>query len=40
MTGTAEMGTEENKAVVRRFIYEFLAGGNLDMADEILAPDY
>ena len=37
---TAEIGIEENKAVVRRFMYEFLAGGNLDVADEILAPDY
>ena len=34
------MGTEENKAVVRRFMPELLAGGNLDAADEVLAPDY
>jgi predicted SnoaL-like aldol condensation-catalyzing enzyme len=34
------MGTEENKAVVRRFMHEVLADGNLDMADEVLALDY
>jgi ketosteroid isomerase-like protein len=34
------MGTEENKAVVRRFMHELLAEGNLDVADEVLAPDY
>jgi ketosteroid isomerase-like protein len=33
------MGTEENKAVVRRFTDEVLAGGSLSMADELLAPD-
>jgi hypothetical protein len=35
--GGAGMGTEENKAVVRRFMNEVLAGGNLDVADEVLA---
>jgi ketosteroid isomerase-like protein len=34
------MGTEENKAVVRRFMNEVLAGGNLDVVDEVLAPNY
>jgi hypothetical protein len=34
------MGTEENKAVVRRFMHELLAEGNLDVADEVLAPNY
>ena len=34
------MRTEENKAVVRRFMHEFLAAGNLDVAGEVLAPDY
>jgi predicted SnoaL-like aldol condensation-catalyzing enzyme len=34
------MGTEENKAVVRRFMNEVLADGNLDVADEVLSPDY
>jgi predicted ester cyclase len=31
---------EQNKAVVRRFMTEVLEGGNLDLIDEILAPDY
>jgi predicted SnoaL-like aldol condensation-catalyzing enzyme len=31
---------EQNKAVVRRFITELLAGGSLDVADELLAPTY
>ncbi len=30
--------TEENKAVVRRF-YEEVHGGNLDVLDELVAPD-
>jgi predicted SnoaL-like aldol condensation-catalyzing enzyme len=34
------MGAEDNKAVVRRFMHEVLAGGKLDVADEVLAPDY
>jgi hypothetical protein len=34
------MGTEENKAVVRRWMHEVLAGGDLGVADEVLAPDY
>jgi predicted ester cyclase len=34
------MSTEQNKAVVRRFITEVLAGGNLDAVDELLAPSY
>jgi predicted ester cyclase len=34
------MSTEQNKAVVRRFITEVLAGGNLDVVDELLAPSY
>jgi predicted ester cyclase len=34
------MGTEKNKAVVRRFTDEVLAGGNLSIADELLAPDF
>jgi ketosteroid isomerase-like protein len=34
------MGTEENKAVVRRFMHEVLAEGNLEVADEVLAPNY
>ena len=34
------MSTEDNKAVVRRFVTEGLSGGNLALADELLAPDY
>jgi len=32
--------TEQNKAVVRRFITEGLQGGNLAVLDELLAPNY
>jgi predicted ester cyclase len=31
---------EENKALVRRFSEEVYNRGNLDVADELLAPDY
>jgi predicted SnoaL-like aldol condensation-catalyzing enzyme len=34
------MTTEGNKAIVRRFIKEVLGGGNIDLIDELLAPDY
>jgi len=34
------MATDGNKAVVRRFIKEVLSGGNIDLIDELLAPDY
>ncbi len=34
------MTTNENKAVVLRFIKEVLGGGNIDPIDELLAPDY
>lgn len=34
------MSTDENKAVVRRFMTEVLAGGNVDLVDELLAPNY
>jgi predicted ester cyclase len=34
------MSTEQNKAVVRRFITEVLVGGNVDVADEVLASNY
>ena len=34
------MSTEENKAVVRRYITEVLAGGNVDLVDDLLAEDY
>ena len=34
------MSTEENKAVVRRFMTEVLQGGDLDALDDVLAPNY
>ncbi len=34
------MTTDENKAIVRRFVKEVLGGGNADLIDELLAPDY
>jgi predicted ester cyclase len=34
------MSTEQNKAVVRRFMTEVLSGRNVDLADELLAPNY
>ena len=32
--------TDQNKAVVRRFMTETLAGGKVDVIDELLAPNY
>ena len=34
------MAADQNKDVVRRFITEVLSGGQLDRADELLAPNY
>ena len=34
------MSTEQNKAVVRRFVTEALSGRNVGLADEVLAPNY
>ncbi len=34
------MSTAENKASVRRFVTDVLVRGNVDVADEILAPNY
>jgi predicted ester cyclase len=34
------MSTEQNKAVVRRFMTEILANGNYALVDELLAPNY
>ena len=34
------MSTEQNKAVVRRFVEGSLNGMNADLVDELLAPDY
>jgi hypothetical protein len=31
---------EENKALVRRFLEEHMAKGNLDVIDELVAPDF
>lgn len=33
------MSTEENKALVRRWVEELFNEGNLEVADEIIAPD-
>jgi predicted ester cyclase len=38
--GESNMSTDQNKAVVRRFITEVLSGGNLDQVDELLGPNY
>lgn len=32
--------SDENRALVRRFIQEVFIGGNLRVAEEILSPDY
>ena len=34
------MSTKQNKAVVRRYITEVLAGGHVDLVDDLLAADY
>lgn len=34
------MSTEENKALVRRWFLAAWNEGNLDLADEVIAPDY
>ena len=34
------MTTDENKPIVLRFIKEVLGGGNIDLIDELLAPNY
>ena len=34
------MSTEQNKAVVRRFITEVLVGGHVDLVDDLLAANY
>jgi hypothetical protein len=34
------MTTEANKVIVRKFLKEVLGGGNIDLIDELLAPDY
>ena len=34
------MSTDQNKTVVRRFITEVLGGGNVNVMEELLAPNY
>ena len=34
------MQPEENKTVIRRFLKEVFEGGNLELVDELFAPDY
>jgi predicted SnoaL-like aldol condensation-catalyzing enzyme len=34
------MTTDENKAIVRRFIKDVLGDGNIDLIDELLATNY
>lgn len=34
------MSPEENKAVIRQFLEEVFGGGNLELVDELFAPDY
>ena len=34
------MSAEENKALARRVLEEIFNNGNLDLADELIAPDY
>ena len=34
------MSIEQNKAVVRRYITDVLAGGDVDLVDDLLADDY
>ena len=38
--GNTVSSTDQNKAVVRRFMTEALAGGDADALDELLAPNY
>ena len=34
------MTADENKAIVRRFIREVLSSGNIEVIDDLLAPNY
>ena len=34
------MSAEQNKTVARRFLVEVFGGGNLDLADELIAPNH
>ena len=34
------MSIDQNKAIVQRMIDEVIVGGNLDLMDELVAPDF
>jgi steroid delta-isomerase-like uncharacterized protein len=34
------MSSEENKTIMRRMLDEVIVGGNLDLMDELVAPDF
>ena len=34
------MTTDQNKEIVRRYVEDVLVGGNVDLVDELLSPDY
>jgi hypothetical protein len=34
------MSAEENKALVRRYVEEFVDRGNFDLSDEMFAPNF
>ena len=34
------MQPQENKAIIRRFLEEIFAGGNLELVDELFAPNF
>jgi steroid delta-isomerase-like uncharacterized protein len=34
------MATEENEAIVHRFVEEVMNGGNLDAAEDLISPDH
>jgi steroid delta-isomerase-like uncharacterized protein len=38
--GSSRVSTEHNKALVRRMLDEVVAGGDLDLMDELVAPDF
>src|SRR5690348_11564163 len=39
-TGSRPMTTQENTALVRRLLAEVITGGDLDLADQLLAQDF
>jgi ketosteroid isomerase-like protein len=38
--GVCDVSIEQNKAIVRRYITEVLVGGDVELIDALLAPDY